>query len=130
MKPDHIPIMSYVFIGVTSLVLTYATIMDTTNEIILPPTNEPESYIGSMIPSVSLPEVAIPSYSDTIDKIKLLNPFATAVDGNPVASQSQIPVAVPVVDPSAPPPVTGGNRQTKHKKRKQKKSKHTRRTDK
>lgn len=119
MKPDHIPILSYVFIGVTSLVLTYATIMDTTNEVIIVPTTEPESSYGSMIPSVSLPEVSLPSFDETIDKIKSVNPFASALDSNEVAPQPQpqIPVAVPVNTPSAPPlPVAGGNRRTKHKK--------------
>jgi len=78
MKTDHIPILSYVFIGVTSLVLTYATIADTTNEIILPPTLAepepdvaPESQSSSVLSSIK--EIELPSLSGTIEKLKSLN---------------------------------------------------------
>ena len=143
MKPDHIPMLSYVFIGITSLVLTYATIADTTNEVILPPTDVPETTATSMIPSVSLPEVSLPSFSDTVDKLKTLNPFSTAPNGQPYETQSRMPVAVavPVNNPSAPvssapvssapaAPAYGGNRRTKHKKRKQIKPINTRKSNK
>lgn len=126
MKTDHIPILSYVFIGVTSLVLTYATIADTTDEIILPPqsaTFEPEVSVEPDSQS-SLPAIALPSLAGTIDKLKSLNPFS-----NPATSSSQeeIPVAVPV-EPSAPPlpmnkyPSSGGKKSIKHRKKKQKKT--------
>ena len=150
MKTDHIPILSYVFIGVTSLVLTYATIADTTNEVILPPPSSvgPESQssalssisgtidkIKSLNPfatsaavsgqeeiPVAVPATALPSLSGAIDKIKSLNPFSSS-------GQEELPVAVPVpVEPSAPPlpmnkyPSSGGKKSTKHRKRKQKKT--------
>jgi hypothetical protein len=129
MKTDHIPILSYVFIGVTSLVLTYATIADTTDEIILqPPTlNEPESGVAPESQS-SMPAIALPSLSDTIEKLKSLNPFSTSAT---VSGQEEIPVAVPIpaqVEPSAPPlpmnkyPSSGGKKSIKNRKRKQKKT--------
>ncbi len=146
MKTDHIPILSYVFIGVTSLVLTYATIADTTNEIILPPTLvdsglsvAPESQSSSMLPSI--PEIELPSLSGTIEKLKTLNPFSNA---QAASGQEAIPVAVaepsaPSV-PTAPPassvpsvpiavaapinkfPSSGGKKSKKNRKRKQKKT--------
>jgi len=134
MKTDHIPILSYVFIGVTSLVLTYATIADTTNEIILPPTlAEPESNVvpesqsSSMLPSI--PEIELPSLSGTIEKLKILNPFSNA---QAASGQEAIPVAV--AEPSAPSvpiavaapinkfPSSGGKKSKKNRKRKQKKT--------
>ena len=139
MKTDHIPILSYVFIGVTSLVLTYATIADTTDEIILqPPTLvdssvAPESQSSSVFSAV--PAIALPSISGTIEKLKSLNPFSNAATAS---GQEEIPVAVPVpsapytttatTEPSAPPlptnkyPSSGGKKSTKHRKRKQKKT--------
>ncbi len=140
MKTDHIPILSYVFIGVTSLVLTYATIADTTDEVILPPTPESQSSVFSdtiekiqslnpFSPSrqeeipVAVPESSLPSLSGAIDKIKSLNPFSTS-------GQEEIPVAVPV-EPSATSapaqpmnklPSTGGKKSIKRRKRKQKKT--------
>ncbi len=136
MKTDHIPILSYVFIGITSLVLTYATIADTTDEIILqPPTLvdssvAPESQSSSVFSAV--PAIALPSISGTIEKLKSLNPFSNAATAS---GQEEIPVAVPVpsapyttTEPSAPPlptnkyPSSGGKKSTKHRKRKQKKT--------
>ena len=130
MKTDHIPILSYVFIGVTSLVLTYATIADTTDEIILPPpaSIEPEESVVPESQSSSMSAIALPTLSGTIDKIKSLNPFATAV-AIP-AGQAELPVAVQV-EPSAPPepinkyPSYGGKKSIKHRKRKQKKTRRT-----
>lgn len=143
MKTDHIPMLSYIFIGVTSLVLTYATIADTTNEVIIEPMGAPESgETSSMIPSVSLPEVSIPSFSDTVEKMKSLNPFNSSPNETSAEAQtpppSQLPVAVAVpanssstTAPSAPPaPAYGGNKRSTHKKRKQTKPKNTRRTKK
>ena len=142
MKTDHIPILSYVFIGVTSLVLTYATIADTTDEVILPPTPSvvPESQssvfsgtiekIKSLNPfstsrqeeiPVAVPESSLPSLTGAIDKIKSLNPFSTS-------GQEEIPVAVPVEPSSAPAqpmnklPSSGGKKSKKNRKRKQKKT--------
>ena len=142
MKTDHIPILSYVFIGITSLVLTYATIADTTNEIILPPTlTEPEVSVApeSQSSSVlsSIPTVELPSLSGTIEKLKSLNPFSNA---STASGPEAIPVAVAVAapsTPSAPPlssstsgqaapinkfPSSGGKKSIKHRKRKQKKT--------
>ena len=148
MKTDHIPILSYVFIGVTSLVLTYATIADTTDEVILPPPSsvgtESQSSAFSSISGtidkiktlnpfatsatasgqeeipVAVPASTLPSLSGAIDKIKSLNPFSSS-------GQEELPVAVPVpVAPSAPTqpstPSYGGKKSTKHRKRKQKKT--------
>jgi hypothetical protein len=47
---NNIPYTSYIFIGITSLVLTYATIADTEKEIIIEPTEE------AVPESVSVPE--------------------------------------------------------------------------
>ena len=63
MKNDHIPLLSYVFIGITSLVLTYATISDTTGEIINPSPNAPTSPNDSSSKSLF-------SMSGSVDKIK------------------------------------------------------------
>jgi hypothetical protein len=139
MKTDHIPILSYVFIGVTSLVLTYATIADTTNEIILPPSLvepeasvTPESQSSSVLSSIQ--EIELPSLSGTIEKLKSLNPFSNA---STASGPEAIPVAVAVAapsTPSAPPapsgeaapmnkfPSYGGKKSIKHRKRKQKKT--------
>lgn len=142
MKTDHIPILSYVFIGITSLVLTYATIADTTNEIILPPPTfveasvAPESQSSSVFSAV--PAIALPTLSGTIEKLKSLNPFSNAAAAS---GQEEIPVAVAVAvpvpepsataattEPSAPPlpinkiPSSGGKKSTKNRKRKQKKT--------
>ena len=141
MKTDHIPILSYVFIGVTSLVLTYATIADTTDEIILPPPTfaEPEASVAPESQSSSVfsavPAIALPTLSGTIDKLKSLNPFSSATAASAtVSSQEEIPVAVAVpapsatTEPSAPPlpmnkfPSSGGKKSTKNRKRKQKKT--------
>ena len=142
MKTDHIPILSYVFIGVTSLVLTYATIADTTNEIILPPTlPEPEVSVAleSQSSSImsSIPTVELPSLSGTIEKLKSLNPFSNA---STAPGSEAMPVAVAVAAPSTPssPPLpssssgeaapinkfpsSGGKKSIKHRKRKQKKT--------
>jgi len=142
MKTDHIPILSYVFIGVTSLVLTYATIADTTNEIILPPTLAepepdvaPESQSSSVLSSIK--EIELPSLSGTIEKLKSLNPFSNASTASgPEAMPVAVAVAAPyaTTTPSAPPapsgqaaplnkfPSSGGKKSIKHRKRKQKKT--------
>ena len=147
MKTDHIPILSYVFIGITSLVLTYATIADTTNELILPPPSSfgPDASVSpeSKSPSIfsAVPAIALPTLSGTIEKLKSLNPFSTATAT--ASGQEEIPVAVAVpapsgpyattattakIEPSAPPlpmnkyPSSGGKKSTKHRKRKQKKT--------
>jgi hypothetical protein len=134
MKTDHIPILSYVFIGVTSLVLTYATIADTTDEIILQPPTLVESSVAPESQSSIMPAIALPSISGTIEKLKSLNPFSTTAT---VSGQEEIPIAVAVpapyattatTEPSAPPlpmnkyPSSGGKKSTKHRKRKQKKT--------
>jgi hypothetical protein len=111
MNDFHMPMMSYVFIGVTTLVLTYATIADTDNEIILAP---PES---SETPSV-IDGLNIPSVNGTIDSIKSLNPFNE--------NDKNIPVAVPVTPDTSPteslpsknPSYGGKKKQTKGKNKK------------
>ncbi len=126
MNNFHIPILSYVFIGVTSLVLTYATIADTENEIIIVPTETDQS------PTV-LDGLGIPSVNETMDKVKSLNPFngdeGDSQEKN-VASQQEIPIAVPIVDekveqkPQGSSAYGGKKKQTREKKlKKSKKSK-------
>jgi len=126
MNNFHIPILSYVFIGVTSLVLTYATIADTENEIIIVPTETDQS------PTV-LDGLGIPSVNETMDKVKSLNPFSGDEDDNKetkVASTQEIPIAVPIVDetvdqkPKESSAFGGKKKQTREKKlKKSKKSK-------
>jgi hypothetical protein len=121
------------------LVLTYATIADTTNEIILPPTlaePEPDVAPDSQSSSVlsSIKEIELPSLSGTIEKLKSINPFSNV---STVSGTEAIPVAVAVAapsTPSAPPlpsgqaapinkfPSSGGKKSIKNRKRKQKKT--------
>lgn len=111
MNNFHMPMMSYVFIGVTTLVLTYATIADTDNEIILTPTETEEN------PSI-LDGFNIPSVNDAIDSVKSVSPFNT--------NEKNIPVAVPVTpEVEQPQPLTNKNpayggkkKQTRGKSRK------------
>tara|TARA_B110000503_G_C6944723_1_gene328466 strand:- start:46 stop:417 length:372 start_codon:yes stop_codon:yes gene_type:complete len=119
MNNIHIPILSYVFIGVTSLVLTYATIADTENEIIIVPTETEES------PNV-LDSLSIPSVNETIDAVKSLNPFYKETT---VSSPRDIPIAVPVIDepidktPRESSKYGGKKKQTREKKLKNSKTK-------
>lgn len=95
MNNFHMPMMSYVFIGVTTLVLTYATIADTDNEIILTPTETDDK------PSI-LEGFNIPSVNDAIDSVKSVSPFNE--------NEKNIPVAVPVTpDVEEPQPLTNKN---------------------
>jgi hypothetical protein len=113
MNDFHMPMMSYVFIGVTTLVLTYATIADTDNEIILA---SPESSETSSV----MDGLNIPSVNGTIDSIKSLNPFNE--------NDKNIPVAVPVTPDTQPttpesllsknPAYGGKKKQTKGKNKK------------
>jgi len=109
MKTENIPFISYVFIGVTSLVLTYATIADTTTEIDIPEYMEKDENESSIMPSLAVPEVPV-AVQESIDKVKALNPFSEEkVDDSP-----EIPNAIPVNE----------NKQTiggKNKRRKSKK---------
>ena len=121
MNNFHIPILSYVFIGVTSLVLTYATISDTENEIINEPLDVEESQ--GIMDSISVPSVNIPSMDETIDKVKSFTPFSSEYN---TKTQEEIPTAVPVAEVSEKPKyVTTGGKQkkTKNKKPKQRQSK-------
>ena len=117
MNEFHMPMMSYVFIGVTTLVLTYATIADTDNEIILAPSETTES--SSVIDGLN-----IPSVNETMDSIKSLNPFNE--------NDQNIPVAVPVTpdteptdtQPSKNTAYGGKKKQTKGKNKKNPIKKH------
>jgi|SaaInlV_150m_DNA_3_1039698.scaffolds.fasta_scaffold07421_3 hypothetical protein len=119
MNNFHIPILSYVFIGVTSLVLTYATITDTENEIIIEPTEIEQS------PNV-LDGLGIPSVNETIDKVKSLNPFdeGDSTEKN-IASQQEIPTAVPIaeVDRNTKESSTYGGKKKQTREKKPQKSK-------
>jgi hypothetical protein len=118
MKNDHIPFLSYIFIGVTSLVLTYATIADTNNEVVVSP---PES-IDEPTAESTLSMPSVPSYNETVEKLQTINPFSSSTD-----SQNTIPVAVPVdsnnTNISNPPSYGGGRKSSKHKKNKHKNTK-------
>ena len=81
MKNDHIPLLSYVFIGITSLVLTYATIADTTGEIINPSPNTSTSTADS----TSKP---LFSMSGSVDKLKSM---VMGADSTQPAKNVQIP---------------------------------------
>jgi len=118
MKNDHIPFLSYIFIGVTSLVLTYATIADTNNEVVVSP---PES-IDQPTTESALSMPSVPLYNETVEKLQSLNPFSSSTD-----SQNTIPVAVPVestnTNISNPPSYGGGRKSIKHTKKKHKNTK-------
>ena len=139
MKQENIPLLSYVFIGVTSLVLTYATIADTKDEVINVPVQEPvndtnispEPSVAAAAPTASSQSIA-DTIETTIEKLKSLIPGSSVVATTAEAvntsnvSQNTIPVAVPV--PETKSSSYGGNKSLKQKKKKQKKQKKTRRT--
>jgi len=149
MKQEYIPLLSYVFIGVTSLVLTYVTIADTTNEVITKPEPVPvpvpvqEPTVAPSAPTeetdnaekTSMVENMKQTFNESLEKIKSMNPFSSAspaettaeVVNNSSANQNTIPVAVPVSETK----MSGGNKSTKNTKsikRKKKGQKKTRRT--
>lgn len=147
MKQEYIPLLSYVFIGVTSLVLTYVTIADTTNEVITKPEPVPvpvqEPTVAPSAPTEETDSTEKPStvenmkqtFNESLEKIKSMNPFSSAspaettaeVVNNSSANQNTIPVAVPVSETK----MSGGNKSTKNTKsikRKKKGQKKTRRT--
>lgn len=147
MKQEYIPLLSYVFIGVTSLVLTYVTIADTTNEVITKPEPEPEPVqeptVAPSAPTeetdnaekTSMVENMKQTFNESLEKIKSMNPFSSTspvettaeVVNDSSANQNTIPVAVPVSEAKT----SGGNKSTnsiKSIKRKKKAQKKTRRT--
>jgi len=105
MKNDHIPLLSYVFIGITSLVLTYATISDTTGEIINPSPNAPTSPNESSSKSLN-------SMSGFIDKLKTM-----VIGEETTQPDMNVPVATPVQS-TIEKPTFGGKTKNKNKKRK------------
>lgn len=127
MNNFHIPILSYVFIGVTTLVLTFATIADTENEIITLPTETEESSNETGI--IAIPEVNIPSMDEIIDKVKSLNPFNTNTEEK-TNDSPEIPTAVPVDNEgentsqdNKEPNAVGGKKKRGKKSKKHNKSK-------
>jgi hypothetical protein len=129
MKTEHIPLLSYIFIGVTSLVLTYATIADKTNDIIEIPVTD----------TLSTPELSTPSVpgvvESSVEKIKSLLPFSgesqpSTTDNerdDEVTTPDTIPIAKPVNDENKP--VNDDNKQLyggkKNKKNTRRKGKNT-----
>ena len=129
MKTEHIPLLSYIFIGVTSLVLTYATIADKTNDIIETPVTD----------TLSTPELSTPSVpgvvESSVDKIKSLLPFSgesqpstTDNERDDVTPPDTIPIAKPVNDENKPvndenKPLYGGKKKKKNTRRKGKNTK-------
>jgi hypothetical protein len=108
MKTEYIPLLSYIFIGVTSLVITYATISDKTNDIIEPPVTD----------TLSTPELSTPSVTgmveSSVEKLKSLLPFSGESQPSTtdeVSSQNTIPIAKPVY---------GGKKNTRRKEKKAK----------
>ena len=123
MKTEHIPLLSYIFIGVTSLVLTYATIADKTNDIIETPITD----------TLSTPELSTPSVTgvveSSVDKIKSLLPVSgesqpSTTDNerdDEVTPPDTIPIAKPVNDENKT--LYGGNKKKKNTRRKGKNTK-------
>ena len=141
MKQENIPLLSYVFIGVTSLVLTYATIADTKGEVINVPVQEPayntntapEPTAPATMKEPTAPAASSPSFTETIeqtiDKLKSMVPSSSAVAttaevNTSNVSQNTIPVAVPVPDTKSSS--YGGKKSIKRQKKKQKKTRRTR----
>jgi hypothetical protein len=128
MKSGHIPLLSYLFIGITSLVLTYATIADKNNEIIENPVMQTTPTPPTDTSSVAEASVAtidsVKTYAqDTLDKIKELT--SGSPDNQPSTTESvDIPVAKPVNDGTTPTaPAYGGRKKQKKTRRKGGKSK-------
>ena len=53
---NNIPYTSYIFIGITTFVLTYATIADTTNEIIITPEPTSQEAVEETVKVEETPE--------------------------------------------------------------------------
>jgi len=123
MKTEYIPLLSYIFIGVTSLVITYATISDKTNDIIEPPVTD----------TLSTPELSTPSVTgmveSSVEKLKSLLPFSgesqpSTTDNerdDEETPQNTIPIAKPVNDENKTQ--YGGKNKKKNTRRKGKKTK-------
>lgn len=113
MYDNQIPILAYAFIGITTLVLTYATLTDNdvTNKT---PTATESSSITSMLPNLN-----VFSKSPAKPVVAETKPVVTEVKPEPVVANP-----IPAEDKPAPP-ILGGKR-SKHKRNKNKKTKRNR----
>ena len=110
MNDPTIPILAYAFIGITTLVLSYATFMDNSN------TKKDIPAASSLLPSFSS-QTATPSI-----------PVAQPISESPSTTNSMVQAISNPLGPSAPQLKIGGktkkHHRKKHKKTKSKLPKH------
>jgi hypothetical protein len=106
MYDNQIPILAYAFIGITTLVLTYATLTDNdvTNKT---PTATESSSITSMLPNLNV-------FSNSPAKPEVVESKPEPVVANPISEEAK-----PATN------IVGGKR-SKHKRNKNKKTKRNR----
>lgn len=150
MEQIGLPLAGYVFIGITTLVLTYVTIMDTSDItdktkkiepttapiITLPtlPSIQSLNPFASTTPAVAVPILPSEEQPSLLEKI---NPFATE---NPVVKSNET-TAAPVIEPNksttmfgnlfgnaVPPKKIEGGRKKKTKMNREKNGKKTKRS--
>jgi len=120
MYDNQIPILAYAFIGITTLVLTYATLTDNdvTNKT---PTATESRSITSMLPNLNVfsKSPAKPVVAETKPVVAETKPVVAEAKPEPVVANP-----IPAEDKPAPP-ILGGKR-SKHKRNKNKKTKRNR----
>ena len=103
MTGPTIPILAYAFIGITTLVLTYATFMDNGNA---KPSNS--SSMTSLLPSLT-------------NTTGSSSAAGTSSPSTPASTQPSSPISFPISQPSGPPRPEikiGGKTKRKHNKNK------------